>query len=106
MAMDAIAIETRCDVLERSVVTAHSRDAVTKALYEALLDGLDFGPRDLPRVEDREWLRGAVAMPLQEATDAALHALVWNVAEAIESAPIAVRERFDRSHEGEDLGWE
>ena len=104
--MDVIAIEARCDALGRSVASAHSRDAVTKALYEALLDGLDFGPRDLPRVEDREWLRGAVAMPLQEATDAALHALVWNVAEVIETGPAGIRERFDRSHEGEDLGWE
>jgi hypothetical protein len=104
--MDAIVIEARCDALGRSVATAHSRDTVMKALYDALLDGLDFGPRDLPRVEDREWLRGAVAMPLQEATDAALHALIWNVAEAIESAPAGFRDRFDRSHEGEDLGWE
>lgn len=104
--MDVITIEARCDALGRSVASVHSRDAVTKALYEALLDGLDFGPRDLPRAEDRDWLRGAVAVPLQEATDAALQSLIWNVAEALGSAPAGIRERLDRSHEGEELGWE
>jgi hypothetical protein len=104
--MATITIDARVEALGRSVATAHSRDAVTKALYEALLDGLDFGPRDLPEAADRDWMRGAVAMPLQAATDAALQSLIWNVAEALESAPPRVRERFDRSHEGEDLGWE
>jgi hypothetical protein len=98
--------ETRIRALERWVATAHSRDTITKALYEALLDGLDFGPRDLPMQEDREWLRGAVAVPLQEATDVALHSLIWNLAETFERAPDRIRERFDASHEGAELGWE
>jgi hypothetical protein len=104
--MGTIPSETRIQQLERSVATAHSRDTITKALYEVLLDGLDFGPRDLPLPEDREWLRGAVAMPLQEATDVALHSLIWNVAETFERAPDRIRQRFDASHEGESLGWE
>lgn len=104
--MGAIPSETRIQLLERSVATAHSRDTLTKALYEVLLDGLDFGPRDLPSPEDRDWLRGAVAMPLQEATDVALHSLIWNVAQTFERAPTRIRERFDLSHEGESLGWE
>lgn len=104
--MGTIPSETRIQVLERAVATTHGRHTITKALYEVLLDGLDFGPRDLPLPEDREWLRGVIAMPLQEATDVALHSLIWNVAEAFERAPDRIRERFDRSHEGEDLGWE
>jgi hypothetical protein len=104
--MGAIPTETRIQFLERSLATAHSRDTITKALYEVLLDSLDFGPRDLPSPEDREWLRGAVAMPLQEATDVALHSLVWNIAETFERAPRRFRHRFERSHEGVDLGWE
>ena len=104
--MGTIPSETRIQLLERSVATAHSRDTLTKALYEVLLDGLDFGPRDLPSPEDRDWLRGAVAMPLQEATDVALHSLIWNVAQTFERAPDRIRERFDTSHEGESLGWE
>jgi hypothetical protein len=104
--MVTIPSEARVQIIERSVATIHSRDTITKALYEVLLDSLDFGPRDLPEPDDREWLRGAVAIPLQEATDVALHSLVWNVAETFEHAPERIRERFDRSHEGEDLGWE
>ncbi len=104
--MGTIPNETRMEMLDRSVATTHSRDTIVKALYEVLTDELDFGPRDLPLPEDREWLRGAIAMPLQEAADAALHSLIWNVAEAFERAPDRIRERFDRSHEGEGLGWE
>jgi hypothetical protein len=104
--MGTIPSERRNQIIERSVATIHSRDTITKALYDVLLDSLDFGPRDLPLPEDREWLRGAVAMPLQEATDAALHALIWNISEIFERAPDRIRERFDRSHEGEYLGWE
>jgi hypothetical protein len=104
--MATIPIETRIHLLERCLATTHSRDTITKALYEALFDGLDFGPRDLPAPEDRDWLRGAVALPLQEATDVALHSLIWNVAETFERAPDRIRERFDSSHEGAELGWE
>jgi len=101
-----IPTEARIESLERSVATVHSRDTITKALYDVLLDGLEFGPRDLPRPEDRAWLREAVALPLQEATDVALHSLIWNVAETFERAPARIREHFDQSHEGEGLGWE
>jgi hypothetical protein len=104
--MATIPSQTRIRVLERSVATTHSRDTIIRALYDVLLDSLDFGPRDLPLPEDREWLRGAIAVPLQEATDVAIHSLIWNVAETFERAPDRIRERFDRSHEGELLGWE
>jgi hypothetical protein len=104
--MATTASAARVRMIERRVVTAHSRDTLTKALYDVLIEAIDFGPRDLPLSEDREWIRGAVAVPLQEATDVALHALIWNVAEAFERAPDRIRDRFDRSHEGEDLGWE
>lgn len=104
--MATVPSETRVRLIERRVATIHSRDTVTKALYDVLLDAIDFGPRDLPLPEDREWMRGAVAMPLQEATDAALHSLVWNITMTFERAPARIRDRFDRSHEGEDLGWE
>lgn len=97
---------SRVQSIERRVATVQSRDTVKKALYDVLIDAIDFGPRDLPLPEDREWMRGAVAVPLQEAADVALDALVWSVAKALERAPDRIRERFDRSHEGEDLGWE
>jgi hypothetical protein len=104
--MATVPSATRVLSIERRVATAHSRDTITKALYDVVLDAIDFGPRDLPMREDRDWMRGAVAVPLQEATDVALHALIWNVAEALQRAPDRIRDRFDRSYEGEDLGWE
>ena len=104
--METVPSAERLRTIERRVATVHSRGTITKALYDVLVDAIDFGPRDLPMPEDREWLRGAVAVPLQEATDVALQALIWNVAETFERAPDRIRDRFDRSHEGEDLGWE
>jgi hypothetical protein len=104
--METVPSTERLRTIERCMATVHSRDTITKALYEVLVDAIDFGPRELPMPEDREWLRGAVAVPLQEATDVALHALIWNVAEAFQGAPDRIRDRFDRSYEGQDLGWE
>lgn len=104
--MGTIPSSIRIQLIERRVATSHSRDTITKALYDVLTEAIDFGPRDLPLPEDRDWMRGAVAVPLQEATDVALHALIWNVAETFERAPDRIRDRFDRSHDGEDLGWE
>jgi hypothetical protein len=92
--------------VERRIATVHNRDTVMHALYDVLCDGIDFGPRDLPTADDRQWLRGALAVPIHEATEVALHALVWHMAEAIERAPSTIRGRFERSHDGEELGWE
>jgi hypothetical protein len=96
----------RCQLIARHVTTEYARDKVLKALYEAVHDGLEFGPRDLPLAEDREWIRGAIAMPLQEAADAALEALTWNVSRALERAPDGLLDRFERSHSGKELGAE
>lgn len=92
--------------VERRITTVHNRDIVMRALYDVLCDAVDFGPRDLPTADDRQWLRGALAVPIHEATEVAMHALVWHVAEAIDRAPPTIRERLDRSHEGQALGWE
>jgi hypothetical protein len=104
--MVAIPTPSRIRIIERRVATAHNRDVVTKALYDVLIDAIDFGPRDLPLTEDREWMRGAVAVPLQEATEMALQSLAWHIALAFDRAPARIGDRFERSHEGEELGWE
>ena len=77
--MIAIADQDRCQLIARGVASEYARDKVAAALYEAVLLGLEFGPRDLPLAEDREWIRGNLAVPLQEATDAALQVLVVSV---------------------------
>jgi hypothetical protein len=88
------------------VTTEYARDKVLKALFEAVHDGLEFGPRDLPLAEDRDWIRGAIAIPLQEAADAALEVLNWNVGRALERAPDGFLDRFERSHSGKEFGAE
>jgi len=104
--MVTIPTPSRIRTIERRVATVHNRDVVTKALYDVLIDAIDFGPRDLPLTEDREWMRGAVAVPLQEATEMALQSLAWHIALAFDRAPARIGDRFERSHEGEELGWE
>jgi hypothetical protein len=68
--------------------------------------GLEFGPRDLPLAEDREWIRGIVAVPLHQATDAALQALVSSVSQALERAPNHFLDRYEQSQHLQDLGIE
>jgi hypothetical protein len=88
------------------IATEYARDNVMKALYEAVVDGLEFGPRDLPLADDREWIRGNLAVPLHEATDAAIQVLIWSVSRALERAPNGLLERFERSHQSEVLSVE
>jgi hypothetical protein len=93
-------------VVARHIATEYARDNVMKALYEAVLDGLEFGPRDLPLADDREWIRGNLAIPLQDATDAALEVLIWSVSRALERAPNGLLDRFEQSHHAVELGVE
>jgi hypothetical protein len=96
----------RCRLIAGRVTSECARDKVARALYEAAIEGMEFGPRDLPGAEDREWIRGALALPLQEATDAALEVLVWAMAQVLERAPNDLLTRFERSHHLEELGFE
>jgi hypothetical protein len=96
----------RSRLIARHIASQYARDRVTKALYEAVVEGLEFGPSDLPMVDDREWIHGAIAVPLQEATDAALGVLVSSVARQLERAPDGLLDRFEQSHHLAELGLE
>jgi hypothetical protein len=98
--------QDRCRLIARHVATEYARDRVAKAVYEAVREGLEFGPRDLPLAADREWIRGAIAAPLQEATDAAIEVLVVSVANALGRAPDGLLDRFEESHHLVELGFE
>ena len=102
--MAAISDEDRCRLIARHVGTEFARDRVIRALHDAVRDGLEFGPRDLPLAEDREWIRGAIAIPLQDAADAALEVLAASIARALEHSPTGWLDRFDRSHHLVELG--
>jgi hypothetical protein len=96
----------RSRAIERQIATEYGRDRVAKALYEVIHDGLVFGPRDLPTPEDREWIRGAIAIPIQEATEVALHVLAWRLAQALDGAPHELMNRVQSSQRWLELGWE
>ena len=100
------ATRSRSRAVEVQLATDFARDKVAKALYEVIVDGVEFGPRDLPTSEDREWIRGAIAIPLQEATEIALHILAWRLTRALERAPNGLLDRFDASHQSREIGWE
>ena len=104
--MTTTADQDRCQLIARRVAGEHARDKVATALYEAVLQGLAFGPRDLPRAEDRDWIRGNIAVSLQEATDAALSVLALSVSRTLERAPRDYVDRFIQSHHLEALGIE
>jgi hypothetical protein len=94
------------EVLVRLVATDYARDVVARSLYEAVIDRVGFGPRDLPRPEDTEWLRGALSVALHDATDAALEVLVLSLARALVKAPNDLHARLAESHRLADLGLE
>jgi len=98
--------EPLAQVISRQLATAYARDRVAASLYSAVVEGLEFGPRDMPLAGDREWIRGAIAISLQEATDAALEVLASSVTRALERAPNGLLERYERSHHLADLGFE
>lgn len=98
--------QDRCQRVARSLANGSARETVATALLEIALEGLEFGPRDLPLAEDRDWIRGHVSSPLQEATDAAFRTLVSSLSQELERAPRGLLDRFERSHDLEDLGIE
>jgi hypothetical protein len=93
----------RPTAIERHIATDYARDKVALALYEVILDGVGYGPRDLRASEDREWIRGAIAMPIHEATEVALHILAWRVMQALERAPDGLRRRINTRGNNEEL---
>jgi hypothetical protein len=93
-------------VVARHITTTYARDTVAKAFYEVILDGVEYGPRDLQTSEDREWIRGAIAMPIQEATEVALHDLARRLGHALERAPRGMVTRYEASHAGQEIGSE
>jgi hypothetical protein len=104
--MIALPDQVRSHVIARQVATEYARDKVARAFFEAVVQGMEFGPRDLPKPEDREWIRANIGVPLQEATDAALESLVSSVSRALNRAPSGLLDRYEKSHHLEDLGIE
>jgi hypothetical protein len=91
--------------IERQIATEYARDTVAKALFEVIIDSLEYGPRDLRTSADREWIRGAIAIPIQEATEVALHVLAWRLSQALDRAPNGLARRYEATAEVEEVVW-
>lgn len=96
----------RLRAVARQIASAEARARVAHVLYEVLLEGTEFGPCDLPQPQDREWIRGAMAVPIQQATDAALESAAWSMAQALEGGPDRLLTRLERSRCGQEFGRE
>jgi hypothetical protein len=94
------------EAMEREIASESARANVARALYEVLVEGFGFGPRDLPTAADREWIRDAVVGPIHEATEVALHVLASRLSQTMDRAPDGLVERFKASHRWAELGWE
>lgn len=77
--------------IRRHLTSAYARDRVRAALYEVVVDAVEFGPCSLQARAGRDWLREAVARPLEAGTDAALAALAGAFERAFDEAPADVR---------------
>ena len=95
----------RSRAIERQIATDYGRDRIAKALYEVIHDRLPVGPRDLPTTADREWIRSALARPIQETTEVTLRVLAWRLAQALDRAPDGLLTRLDASPRWAELGW-
>jgi hypothetical protein len=93
---------SRMRTLNRHLATEYARDQVRRALFEVVNDGLAIGPRDVASYADRDWMRGALALPIQEATQVALDLLAWRIDGLLVRAPDDWRQTFDR-HYAEEL---
>jgi hypothetical protein len=106
MEQDTAPPDTRWLTVERRVATEYARGRLAKALYEVVVDAVAFGPSDLPTPVDRDWIRGAMAAPIHEATNVALDSLAWRLGRALDLAPNQLLDRLAASHESAAFGPE
>lgn len=91
-------------MIERNVAATGAEMQVSSVLYEAVLEAVRFGPRDLPRSSDQEWIRGAMAVPVQEAVQQTMRGLCAELVRVLENAPDRLLDRLASSHASADLG--
>ena len=101
--MTDLARRSRLRTLHRHLATEYARGEIGRSMFQVVVDGLELGPCSLT-ASDRDWLRGALAIPIQEATEVGLEVLAWRVDRILDGAPEPLRQRWDLRH-AEELGW-
>jgi hypothetical protein len=81
-----------------------ARSDASRALAEAVANSVDFGLKDISSPADRAWVRQAVVASVESTIDDELALLAEQLALAFEEAPNGLADRFDRSHEADELG--
>ena len=104
--MIEMSVDRRSAAIAARVVTAYARDRVAQAVYEAIIAGIDIGPCALPTPADRAWLRQAIAVPIGQATDAALETLRGALGECLGDAPPDLVLRLETGQRLLSLGLE
>jgi hypothetical protein len=79
----ATATARRRRAIEHLVATDLARARLTRAAFDAVVDGLDLGPIAVRTAADRAWVQVSIAGPIQRAADRALAGLVDDLIETL-----------------------
>jgi hypothetical protein len=92
--------------LRRRVRSEFARTRLTEAACDAAMDALHPALREVSSVDERIWLREALARPLHLAVEAALDVLAIELDVALEDAPVSLRRKIEDTPRWRVSGWE
>jgi hypothetical protein len=91
--------------VHRRVHTEYARARLTEAAYEAAMDALHPALQEVANVEERAWLRDALAEPLRLAVESALDVLAIELSLALDDAPLNLRRKIEETPRWRVSGW-
>ncbi len=91
--------------LHRRVRSEFARTRLTEAAYDAAMDALHPALHEVSSVDERTWLREALARPLHLAVEAALDMLAIELDVALEDAPVSLRRKIEDTPRWRVPGW-
>lgn len=92
--------------LLRRVHSEFARTRLMEATYDAAMDALHPALHEVSSVDERTWLREALARPLRLAVEAALDVLAIELDVALEEAPVSLRRKIEDTPRWRASGWE
>jgi hypothetical protein len=92
--------------LRRRVRSEFARTRLTEAAYDAAMDALHPALHEVTSLDERAWLRDALARPLHRAVESALDVLAVELAHTLDSAPLSIRRKVEETPRWRASGWE
>jgi len=83
--------------LHRRVHTEYARAHLRQAAYDAAMDALHPALHEVANVEERAWLRDALAKPIHLAVESALDVLAIELSLALGDAPPSLRRKIEET---------